>query len=184
MKFTGERVIIGDMKNYITTLQEHITRYNFALHPALNKKVLDAACGTGYGTKLLSEATTKVTGVDVSQEAVAYASKLYPGIEFGVMDLNKTFPSEKFDLCISFETIEHLEKPEVFLKNVADNCDVFLFSIPISRPSKYHVNVWNKEEIHAMISKYWSDVRWFHQMGSCIFHGDKNATFLLGTATN
>jgi len=184
MKFTGERVVIGDMKKYISTLQEHIARYNFALPAALNKSVLDAACGTGYGTKLLSEAAAKVTGIDISQDSIAYASNLYPDIEFGIMDLNKTFPSERFDICVSFETIEHLEKPEVFLQNVANNCKEFMFSIPVSNPSKYHLQVWNKDEIHAMMSKYWSNISWFHQTGSYIFHATDNATFLLGLATN
>ena len=116
MRFTGERVVIGDMKNYIPTLQEHLTRYTFALQPALNKTVIDASAGTGYGTKLLAEAAKHIVGVDVDIETVRYASKIYPDISFAQFDLNKNFPIDgKFDLCVSFETIEHLEKPEVFL---------------------------------------------------------------------
>lgn len=182
MKFNGERVVIGDMKQYIPTLQEHLARYNFALQPALNKTVLDAACGTGYGTNLLKEAASRVTGIDVDQDTIDYASNLYRDIEFGIIDLNKTFPADKFDLCVSFETIEHLKHPEVFLQNVADNCEEFLFSIPVNNPSKYHVQVWNKDQIYAMMSKYWANITWFHQEGFSIFHGAKNATFLIGYA--
>ena len=183
MKFNGERVIIGDMKNYIPTLQEHLTRYTFALQPALNKTVIDLACGSGYGTKLLQEAATNVEGADISAESVKYASKLYPDIVFKQKDLNKEFPDGKFDLCVSFETIEHLEKPEIFLQNVVDHCNAFLFSIPVNNPSQYHKQVWSKNEIINMMEKYWKHIEWFHQTGCYIYRGTKDATFLIGYAT-
>ncbi len=180
MRFSGERVVIGDMKSHISTLQEHIARYNFALQFALNKTVIDAAGGTGYGTKLLQEAASKVTGADISQEACTYAASLYSDIAFNQCDLNKDFPTGKFDLCVSFETIEHLEKPEIFLQNVKDNCKEFLFSIPVSNPSKYHVQVLDQNQIVNMINQYWKKVVWFNQKGSYIFNGLDNATFLIG----
>lgn len=182
MKFTGERVVTGDMKKYIPTLQEHIARYNFALRVALNKKVLDAACGSGYGTALLSESASSILGVDVSDEAIQFCKEKYRDISFKKKDLDTEFPDGKFDLCVSFETIEHLKKPKVFLKNVADNCKEFLFSIPVNNPSEYHLHVWSKEEIETMINEFWSDVRWFHQNGPYIFDGTENATFLIGAA--
>lgn len=184
MRFCGERVVIGDMKSYIPTLQEHIARYNFALQPALNKTVLDAACGTGYGTKLLEEAASRVTGVDASVEAIEYASKLYPKIPFGLRDLNRSFPVDgPFDLCVSFETIEHLEKPEIFLQNVVDNCKEFLFSIPVNNRSQYHKQVWSKDQIINMMEDYWPHIEWFHQTGCYIYRGVKDATFMIGYAT-
>lgn len=184
MKFNGERVIIGDMKSYIPTLQEHLARYTFALQPALNKTVLDSACGSGYGSKLLTESAKSIVGVDVSAEVIEYASSLYPNITFKVNDLNKNFPVGKFDLCVSFETIEHLEKPEVFLQNVVDNCKEFLFSIPVNNPSQYHKQVWSKAQIINMMEDYWSHIEWFHQTGSYIYRGVSNATFLIGYATS
>lgn len=183
MKFTGERVVVGDMKKYISTLQQHIARYNFALQFALNKNVLDAACGTGYGCNILQEATSSLLGVDIDEETINYSKKLYCNLDFKQYDLNKEFPTEKFDLCISFETIEHLEKPEIFLQNVSNNCEEFLFSIPINNPSKYHIQVWNKEEIINMINKYWSKINWYHQSNLCIHKGIDNAIFIIGYAT-
>ncbi len=183
LNFTGERVVMGDMKNYIETLQEHIARYNFALQPSLNKKVLDAACGTGYGTNLLREAASDIVGVDIDQETVKYASRIYPDMSFKQSDLNKEFPDGLFDLCVSFETIEHLSHPNVFLANVAKRCKEFLFSIPVNNSSEYHKHVWGKDEIITMMNKYWPRVDWYHQTGLSVYPGSEDATFMIGYAT-
>lgn len=182
MKFNGERVVIGDMKGYIPTLQEHLARYMFALQPIEGKSVIDAACGTGYGTKLLAESAKRIIGVDASVKTIKYASKLYPDIAFSLNDLNRNFPKEKFDICVSFETIEHLEKPGIFLQNVADNCNEFLFSIPVNNKSRYHRQVWNKDQIINMMRSYWSKIEWFNQDGPYIYRGIDDVPFLIGYA--
>src|SRR6185312_17091635 len=73
-EFTGERVIPGLVD--VDLLNEHLARYLFAKHfiarmpqPA---SVLDAGCGSGYGSAELSKTGALVTGADVSGEAVAY----------------------------------------------------------------------------------------------------------------
>ena len=182
MKFTGERVVIDDMTNYVATLQEHIARYNLALHPANGLRVLDAACGSGYGADLLSKVASSVMGVDISQEAIDYAKDRYKGIGFIQCDLNKDFPSYEYDLCVSFETIEHLENPEVFLKNVADRCKSFIFSIPVNSPGQYHKHVWDKEQIIELTKKYFSNISWYHQDFINIEKGLGQARFLVGIA--
>lgn len=184
MEFTGERVVIGDMKKYISTLQEHMARYNFVLKVALNKKVLDAACGTGYGTKLLSEAASQIIGVDVDDETIKYAKKLYPEIDFRVCDLNKTIPKGRFDLCISFETIEHLDNPEDFVRRISKNCSEFVFSIPLNNPSRFHKSVWTRHSVEKLMGKYWRKISWYHQQDFNLYPGTADATFLIGHATN
>src|SRR5665213_882562 len=64
----GERILESEGGSLF---QEHAQRYYFALkhiHP--NMEVLDCACGTGYGTKILSGKAKKVTGVDISPAAI------------------------------------------------------------------------------------------------------------------
>ena len=53
----------------------HLSRYRFAKSYCAGKRVLDAACGTGYGSAVLAEAADEVHGIDKCGEAVAYAGK-------------------------------------------------------------------------------------------------------------
>jgi protein-L-isoaspartate O-methyltransferase len=53
-EFTGERVIPGEVD--IDLLNEHMARYTFAARLARGKRVLDAGCGTGYGSAELARA--------------------------------------------------------------------------------------------------------------------------------
>src|SRR5262249_14649675 len=92
---------------------EHIARYHFARRLARNRRVLDLACGTGYGAAALAEAAARVTGGDVSAEAVAYAREHYDAGNLPVLQANATRLTEladgSFDLITAFELIEHLE---------------------------------------------------------------------------
>jgi len=54
MQFTGERFLISEVKN-CGLYYQHVGRYLFARLKAPGKLVLDAACGTGYGTAILAE---------------------------------------------------------------------------------------------------------------------------------
>ncbi len=65
---------------------EHLTRYLAAVDACRGKVVLDIASGTGYGSFELAKAAERVIGVDISEDAVAYAQATYPApnLEFVV----------------------------------------------------------------------------------------------------
>ena len=181
---TGERVVIGDMKKDIVTLQEHITRYNFAMKYCINKKVLDVACGTGYGVNMLAEAATAADGWDVSANAIAFARSKFKHT-YEVHDITKRLPNIKFDTITSFETIEHVKDPSNFLRWVVDHCDTFVFSVPLNNPSKYHAAVYSLEELEKLVSKYWTDVEWLNQEWIYINQGvHPTSTFAVGICTS
>ena len=66
-EFTGERVIPGQVDADL--LNEHMARYAFAARLSRRKQVLDAGCGSGYGSAELAKAAAGVLGIDRSAEA-------------------------------------------------------------------------------------------------------------------
>ena len=116
MTFTGERVIPGEVDADL--FNEHWARYLFAKQFAAGKTVLDAACGSGYGSALLAGSAAQVTGVDIALDAVEYARLHYASgkAQFTQADcLKLPFPSGRFDLVVAFEIVEHLQDADGFL---------------------------------------------------------------------
>ncbi len=118
---TIERVIPGTLswKQYGA---EHIQRYDFFKSHYKGKSILDAACGTGYGSHFIAQNGAKsVLGIDISDEAIDFAKNNYvvPELNYIKEDcLNVKQLNKKFDLIISFETVEHLSDPELFFQNI------------------------------------------------------------------
>jgi 2-polyprenyl-3-methyl-5-hydroxy-6-metoxy-1,4-benzoquinol methylase len=106
------------------TLQLHLERYEFAARFLAPGRVLDIACGVGYGTRLLADRAARpeaVIGVDRSAAAVDYARTRYAGagIEFRVADAFAFRDAAGFDSIVSLETVEHLDDPARFLAGLA-----------------------------------------------------------------
>ena len=100
----------------------HEKRYRFALAYCDGKRVLDGACGVGYGSALIADVADDVVGIDLSDDAIAYARKRYarPNVEFRVEDLQAmSLPDRSFDVVCSFETLEHVPDRGAFLGEVA-----------------------------------------------------------------
>lgn len=118
LQFTGERYVpeIGGNLEL-----EHLHRYLLAARIVTGKVVLDIACGEGYGSAMLAQAATKVTGVDISQEAIAHAQAKY---QVDNLDFRHgscaAIPLEdaSVDLVVSFETIEHHDQHEAMMREI------------------------------------------------------------------
>lgn len=122
MEFTGEQCVIGSTTSRIE--EDHLARYEFVKKYVAGKIVLDLACGTGYGTRMIRNFSGKPTyGIDISTEAIHHAKKTYAtdGLEFIHGDVTKLpFTDSFFDTIVSFETIEHLDANgrSLFLKEL------------------------------------------------------------------
>jgi len=99
---------------------EHAARYHFALERVAGKKVLDIACGTGYGIGLLRKSARFVCGVDIDREAALQARSECGDRSAVVLGdgLRLPFHDKCFDVVTSFETIEHLHDRLGFLREL------------------------------------------------------------------
>jgi SAM-dependent methyltransferase len=106
------------------TLALHLERYVFAAEHASPGRLLDIACGVGYGTRLLFDRIAdaeSALGVDLSEEAVAYARDRYgaPGVEYRVGDALGFEDPAGFDTIVSLETVEHVDDPDALIGQLA-----------------------------------------------------------------
>jgi SAM-dependent methyltransferase len=121
LEFTGERFTPECVREI---WYEHIHRYAFAARLARGRRVLDAACGEGYGSALLAAGGGQVLGLDVSSQAIEHARQRYQhteGLDFQLADVTRLeqFAPASFDLVCSFETLEHVEAQEAMLDGLA-----------------------------------------------------------------
>ena len=80
--------------------------------------ILDAACGDGILRRFLSTRHGYV-GIDFSSRPLIRASRYHPASYFRA-DLNHLpFPSSTFDVVLSFQALQYLDRPEVALVEMA-----------------------------------------------------------------
>jgi len=137
-----------EVKENYSSLIDHMWRYLYAMRFIREKVVLDAACGSGYGARMLSWGAKRVTGVD---KDISFTEDCGPDVKFIQVDLNKDI-LPAVNTCVSFETIEHLENPEFFLSNLL--CDELIFSIPLdSPPNEFHKIRYKEPDIMSLLEK-------------------------------
>ncbi len=120
----------------------HMERYEYAAQVLAGKRVLDCACGMGYGTAILAQ-SCDVLGVDIDPEAITLAREQYPGCNFEVGDIH-TVPKRAFEAFVSFETLEHLEQPSAILNRLPESISDIVVSAPI-RPT-VGWNAWHRSD--------------------------------------
>lgn len=177
LEFTGERFTPECVREI---WYEHWHRYAFAQPLARGRRVLDAACGEGYGSALLARDAASVLGVDLSHEAVTHAAARYgaeqANLRFEVADVTAldTLADASFDLIVSFETLEHLQAQERlldgFARLLAPN-GVLLISTPDKRTysdvtgfrNEHHVRELYRDEFEALLAARFAARRLYGQ---------------------
>lgn len=165
-------------KNDTAVFALHYSLYVFSSEYVDKKVVLDIGCGTGYGANFLSTKSSRVYGVDVSDEAISYAKSHYNGqnLSYAVMDAHGLkFEDEKFDVVCSFEVIEHLSDYRLYLaqiKRVLKKGGLFLLSTPnkkfsspgVEKPTNpYHLHEFYFDELKKVLSEYFEFVQMLGQ---------------------
>ncbi len=142
---------------------EHLARYRWAAAIAAGRRVLDAGCGTAYGTSLLAEAgALEVTGVDRAGDVLACAREKMPAtVVLAEADVTALpYEDGRFDLIVCFEVIEHLEDPGRALdefRRVLSPAGVLAISSPnrdVYPPGNpHHVHEYTPDELELELSQ-------------------------------
>jgi len=151
---------------------DHLERYRFAAQKVAGS-VLDAGCGCGYGTWLISEKTKFTLGIDKNREAIRYALEHYQGPKayFHPGDITSINGAVDFDYIVAFEVIEHLRYPGAALKRLAKAGKKLIMSVPNeeNRPydeSKFpfHFRHFTPDEILLILQRSgWNNLKFYHQ---------------------
>ena len=170
-----ERYVPGDAGEI---WYEHWHRYHFALPLVTGRRVLDAACGEGYGTALLATRASHATGVDISPEVVAAARRRYgdrPNVAYECARCEATgLPDASVDAFVSFETIEHVPDPEALVAEafrVLGPAGLFLVSTPNKRVysdernyrNPFHTRELERDEFERLLAARFERVSVFAQ---------------------
>jgi SAM-dependent methyltransferase len=170
MTKTTERLI----PEHATTREErllllrHVFAYEFAkttIKPG--SSVIEVGCGEGYGTSLLAQAASTITGLDVDEETVAHASRKYGSdtVRFRSYD-GRTLPFAEgsFDAAVSFQVIEHVRDDASFvdeLHKVLKPGGILILTTPNRtyrmRPGRkpwnpFHVREYDASELESLLA--------------------------------
>lgn len=119
LHLTGERTL-PDVPQENYWFRRHLVVYEWIAARVGGLRVIDMACGEGYGSAVLARAASDVVGVDANPEAHEHARLRYraPNLRF------ERAPVETFtaaaDAVVFLQTIEHLADPSAALEHFRD----------------------------------------------------------------
>jgi SAM-dependent methyltransferase len=173
LALTGERTL-PDVPEENYWYRRHLVVYRWIAERVGGLRVIDMACGEGYGSNVLAESAASVVGVDANPEAHEHARLRYrrANLRFE-RDLIETF-SEPSDAVVFLQTIEHLQDPGAALAHfrglVGDGGTVYL-STPNVRTlapkgaersdNPWHVHEYRADEFEQLCRSHFSSVELF-----------------------
>lgn len=175
MPFTGERFTPECVREI---WYEHWHRYAFARRLVAGKRVLDAACGEGYGSAMLASVARDVVGVDIDEISITHARERYgatTNLRYERRDATALdFADASFDVVTCFETLEHVEAQQAMLDGfvrllakdgvlIVSSPDKHTYSEVAGFRNEFHVRELYREELTALLKPRFADVRLYGQ---------------------
>jgi SAM-dependent methyltransferase len=170
LELTGERTL-PDVPEENYWFRRHLVVYEWIRTRVGGLRVVDMACGEGYGSDVLSRSAASLVGVDANPEAHEHAKARYarPGLRFE-RDMVQTF-DEPCDAVVFLQTIEHVEDPGALLehfKTILDPQGVAYISTPnvLTLAPKgaersgnpWHVHEYRAEEFRKLCAAHFAEV--------------------------
>ena len=120
LELTGERTLPDvPAENY--WYRRHLVVYRWIGERCRGERVVDMACGEGYGASVLAEDAADVVGVDANPEAHDHARLRYerPGLRFARALVEEFDEGAPWDVIVFLQTVEHLADPDTVLERFA-----------------------------------------------------------------
>lgn len=130
----------------------HVYRYQLAADWLKDsERVLDVACGIGYGARIIAEKKmVNYWGIDKVQASGTFQPY---GTFIDGVNLDDWKPQDEWDVSISFETLEHVEYPNRLAANLKKANRLVILSTP-TRPTKhlnpYHLHDFTLDDVLGM----------------------------------
>ena len=169
---TGERLIEDayhrNLGGYVIYVM-HAASYRFAEPLCAGKRVIDLGCGSGYGAARIAKIAEWVDAVDVSEDAVSFARERYRASNLHysriAADAPLPFHDQTFDVVLSFQVIEHVERDVAYLmeaRRVLKSGGVMIVItpdrkhrlLPKQKPwNRWHVREYSAESLREVVGK-------------------------------
>jgi len=122
--------------------------------------VLDAACGVGYGSRLLSDLAATVWAYDADGVALGRARARYDAdnITWREADLDDLDELPAVDVAVSFETLEHLGDPGHFVELLHISARrLIVLSAPVTKTvgiNPHHQHDFTEDELRSLVLRH------------------------------
>lgn len=170
LELTGERTL-PDVPEENYWYRRHLVVYEWIAARTIGRRVVDMACGEGYGSEVLSRGAATVVGVDANPEAHDHARLRYvrQNLRFE-RDLVETF-HEACDAVVFLQTIEHVQNPGEILEHFksmlapggvayVSTPNLLTLAPPGAEKSEnpWHVKEYRAEELRALCEAHFEQV--------------------------
>ena len=162
-----ERLSLESVSEYTVIACEHVHRYDFAAEFCAKLRVLDLACGSGYGSEILAAVAEAVHGVDNDVATIDLANATVgprAGVTFQVGDAIEVLGedlSDRYDVIVCFEALEHLHDLEGAVKGLHKQAEQgvrLVVSVPNSKAfeedNEFHVTNFGYEEAVSLLNEF------------------------------
>jgi len=114
LQLTGERTL-PDVPEENYWYRRHLVVYEWIASRVHGRRVVDLACGEGYGSAVLARGAASVVGVDANPDAFEHARLKYrgPNLRFE-RNMIELWDGE-VDCAVFLQTIEHVQDPGAVL---------------------------------------------------------------------
>lgn len=170
LELTGERTL-PDVPEENYWYRRHLVVYEWIARRVAGRRVVDLACGEGYGSAVLAERAASVVGVDANPEAFEHARLRYvrDNLSFE-RTLVETWDGDA-DAVVFLQTIEHVQDPDAILERFkalvgaggvayVSTPNLLTLAPPGAEKSEnpWHVKEYRADEYRELLARHFRDV--------------------------